>query len=337
MLFIGDGINDAPALAESHVGIGLLEGAPLATASAEVVLCGGDLREIPEAVAVARRVRDSIQANLRFAVAYNGLGMVLAATGQLHPVVAALLMSGSSAVVAWRAWRGGSCHPDGRSADQPWNTIRPARSLGRTVWILRAGFLLQPPMLIGLGALKTGPAVLAGLLAILGAWLAGRRSPPGEGPAPVSEAVTRSSIDWGPMVWGMLGPANLAMLLGWWADAGFGPVMRDGVCLCCSGHRYFGFGSGVPWMTLCMVAAGLPSMRGAITAWNGTWARIGVAVALAVSMAGGMDWGATRALRWAGPGHPWQFLVAYLGMTVGMMAGMLFTCGVLEALRRRAR
>jgi len=57
----------------------------------------------------------------------------------------------------------------------------------------------------------------------------------------------------------------------------------------------------------------------------------------ALSMAGGMDWGATRALRWAGPGHPGQFLIAYAGMTAGMMAGMLFTCGVLEAMRRRVR
>jgi len=60
-------------------------------------------------------------------------------------------------------------------------------------------------------------------------------------------------------------------------------------------------------------------------------------VALAVSMAGGMDWGATRALRWAGPGHPGQFLIAYAGMTAGMMAGMLFTCAVSEALRHRIR
>jgi hypothetical protein len=50
-------------------------------------------------------------------------------------------------------------------------------------------------------------------------------------------------------------------------------------------------------------------------------------------MAGGMNWGAALVLRWAGPGHPWQFLIAYGGMTLGMMSGMLFVCAFTEALR----
>jgi len=350
VLFVGDGINDAAALAEAHVGIGLLEGAPLASASAEVVLCGDDLRQIPQAVAVARRVRDSIQANLRFAVAYNGLGMALAATGHLHPVVAALLMGGSSAVVAWRAWRGGSCHAeepprvdagpdapdDGRAALRRRDRVRTA-----IAWIVPAGFVLQVPWLIGLGGLGPGASATVGGIGLLGAWASTRAASPDptgdrRRPGP-SLPAPNPSTRWAPMVWGMLGPANLAMLVGWWADAGFGPVMREGVCLCCSGHRFFGFGAGVPWMTLAMVAAGLPFMRSAILAWPGPRARLAVGAALALSMAGGMDWGATRALRWAGPGHPGQFLIAYAGMTAGMMAGMLFTCGVLEAMRRRVR
>ena len=329
VLFVGDGINDAPALATAHVGVGLLEGAPLASATAEIILCGGDLREIPEAVALARRVRDSIRSNLRFAVAYNGLGMVLAATGHLHPVVAALLMSGSSAVVAWRAWRGGSCHPDDRPGLEPQER--------RGGWVLPVGFLLQPPLLIGLGALKAGPAMLVSALALLGAWLSRRGSVAPKARIPAPEPAGWATPDWGPMAWGMLGPANLAMLLGWWADAGFGRVMRDGVCLCCSGHRYFGLASGVPWMAVAMVAAGLPFMKGAIGIWSGLGTRIAVALALAVFMVGGMDWGANLALRWAGPGHPWQFLIAYAGMTLGMMAGMVFTCALLDGLRRMTR
>ncbi len=325
VLFIGDGVNDAPALAAADVGIGLLEGAPLAAATAEVILCSGDLREISEAISLARRVRDSIRGNLRFAVAYNGIGMVLAATGNLHPVVAALLMGGSSAVVGWRAWRGASCHP---AEEQPHER--------RHQWhprMLRVGFLLQAPLLIWLGDLTPGPASLTIVLAILAAWFSTRA--PGKTPGKITPGP--SSSDWRPMVWGMIGPANLAMLVGWWADAGFDRVMREGVCLCCSGHRYFGFGSGVPWMTVAMVAAGLPFMKPAILAWPRAGLRWAVGISLAASMAWGMDWGATVALRWAGPGHPGQFLIAYTGMTLGMLGGMVFACALVETLRRNLR
>jgi heavy metal translocating P-type ATPase len=324
VVFIGDGINDGPALAAAEVGIGLLEGAPLATATADIVLCGGNLREIPEAVFLARGVRDSIQKNLRFAVVYNGIGMLLAATGYLHPVVAAILMTGSSAVVSWRAWRGGSCHPEA----QPSPELSPKWKR----WALRMSLFLQAPLLIGLGDLAPGPAALVVALGALGAWASGRsfffRGVGVSGPR---------ATDWSPMVWGMLGPSNLAMLVGWWADAGFGPVMRKGVCLCCSGHRFFSWGAGIPWMTGAMLVSGLFFMRGAILPWPKNSIRIAVATALALSMAGGMNWGASLVLRWAGPGHPWQFLIAYGGMTAGMMSGMLFVCAFTEALRHHLR
>jgi len=324
VVFIGDGINDAPALAAAEVGIGLLEGAPLATATADIVLCGGNLREIPEAVFLARSVRDSIQKNLRFAVVYNGIGMLLAATGYLHPVMAALLMTGSSAVVSWRAWRGGSCHPEA----QPSPELSPKWKR----WALRISLFLQAPLLIGLGDLAIGPAALVVALGALGAWASERsfffRGVGVSGPR---------ATDWSPMVWGMLGPSNLAMLVGWWADAGFGPVMRSGVCLCCSGHRFFSWGAGIPWMTGAMLVSGLFFMRGAILPWPKNSIRIAIATALALSMAGGMNWGASLVLRWAGPGHPWQFLIAYGGMTAGMMSGMLFVCAFTEALRHHLR
>lgn len=101
------------------------------------------------------------------------------------------------------------------------------------------------------------------------------------------------------MIWGMLGPSNLAMLVGWWADAGFGPVMREGVCLCCSGHRFFSWGAGIPWMTGTMLVSGLFFMRGAILPWPKNNIRIVIATALALSMAGGMNWG----LRWCCAGR----------------------------------
>jgi len=324
VLFVGDGVNDAPALAAADVSVGLLEGAPLASATADLVLCGGNLREIPEALAVARGVRNSIQRNLRFAVVYNSIGMILAATGHLHPVAAVLLMTGSSAVVSWRAWRGGSCHLSVSPSANP-----PSRWRG---WLLSASFLLQPPLLIWLGNLSAIPAAGISILGLMGAWFS--ESSIRKTSIPASDA---STAKWNWMIWGMLGPANLAMLAGWWADAGFRKVMQEGLCLCCSGHRFFDLRSGIPWMTGAMVMAGLPFMKGAILAWPKTHHRIATATVLSLSMAGGMNWGASLALRWAGPGHPWQFLIAYGGMTCGMMTGMLFACALIEALRHQLK
>lgn len=76
---------------------------------------------------------------------------------------------------------------------------------------------------------------------------------------------------------------------------------------------------------------------GAILPWPKNSIRAAIAMALALSMAGGMNWGAALVLRWAGPGHPWQFLIAYGGMTLGMLSGMLFVCAFTEALRHHLR
>ncbi len=105
VLFAGDGVNDAAAMAEAQVSLALRGGSALARAAATAVCAGDDLRRLPEAVRVARRVVDGVRGNLRFAAGYNALGMALAAAGWLHPVAAALLMVGSSAWVGVRAVR----------------------------------------------------------------------------------------------------------------------------------------------------------------------------------------------------------------------------------------
>ncbi|MFH1499016.1 MAG: heavy metal translocating P-type ATPase [Verrucomicrobiota bacterium] len=105
VLFVGDGINDAAAMAESTVSVAMGGGSELARASATAVFTGSDLRCLPESVRLARTVVRGMRGNLRFASAYNAVGMALAAAGVLHPVVAALLMVGSSAFVSIKALR----------------------------------------------------------------------------------------------------------------------------------------------------------------------------------------------------------------------------------------
>ena len=109
-LFVGDGLNDAPAMAESHVSVAVESGSALAADTADILWTNQDLTAIPDALRVSRQTVSLLRSNLRFALAYNLLGMTVAAMGWLHPVFAAVLMLCSSLFVTLRGIRLGEQH-----------------------------------------------------------------------------------------------------------------------------------------------------------------------------------------------------------------------------------
>ncbi|MEV4264644.1 heavy metal translocating P-type ATPase [Kribbella sp. NPDC049584] len=102
---VGDGINDAAALATADLGLAVVTGTDIALKSADIVLVREDLRVIPDAIALARRTRQTIHRNLIWAFGYNVAAVPIAAAGLLNPLIAAAAMSLSSLFVTYNSLR----------------------------------------------------------------------------------------------------------------------------------------------------------------------------------------------------------------------------------------
>jgi Cu+-exporting ATPase len=103
--FVGDGINDAPALTQSDLGIAVSRASDVAREAADIILLKSEIEAVPEALGLARATLRTIKQNLFWAFFYNALGVPLAALGFISPILCAAAMGVSDLIVIGNALR----------------------------------------------------------------------------------------------------------------------------------------------------------------------------------------------------------------------------------------